>query len=221
MSARRATRKPIADHQVKNLHVLKAKLGMDEETYHMVLAQYPSGSGEGCTTSKELSFDQAGQIIGMWYKQAVAMGYTVNLFRGEPAKYASAQQIKKIHFHSMSSALHYAEMPAYTAGRGIVMQGDALRTWLRARFDRRDRLPTECMGPIWKWIDNRTKRMLVEGGFYTQPEAIRKQTVYWQQLSPEQADYLIIRWRAVHEQVGRRQAAEPPALADMFPQHLN
>jgi len=194
--------RPVQPFQVKNIHILKQALGLDDETYRLVLSGFIGRDGEPVTSSKQLTFRQAGELTSMWLTQCRRSGITVYLARGETVESrASDQQIKGIHYHAIACSITYADLAPFHIGTGKIIGGDELRTWLQRRFDAKERIPPNCMGPLWEWIDQKTNAMLVQGGFLTRAGSSK---VYWRQLSADAGNYLIIRWREMHEQIVRR-----------------
>lgn len=62
-------RKPIEQWQIKKLHTLKSKLGISEEDYRDTLWSFAAVS-----SSTELSYQQANDLVNHWEKSAVEQG---------------------------------------------------------------------------------------------------------------------------------------------------
>jgi hypothetical protein len=60
---KRYGKQPISFRQVKIVHTIKNKLGLDEDTYRAMLAGYPGPKGEPAGSCKDLTWVQAEQLI--------------------------------------------------------------------------------------------------------------------------------------------------------------
>jgi phage gp16-like protein len=82
--------------QIKKIHALKGALKLDDDVYRAMLAGY-----RGCTTSKDLLFEEAGVLIAFMEANAISAG----VWQKRPAQdsgainrpgYATSAQIAKI-----------------------------------------------------------------------------------------------------------------------------
>jgi hypothetical protein len=63
VQGKRFGKQRISFRQVKIIHTITGKLGLDDDTYRAILAQYPGPEGEPAATCKDLTWQQAEQLI--------------------------------------------------------------------------------------------------------------------------------------------------------------
>lgn len=207
----------IEAYQIKNLHILKAALRLDDETYRLALSQFKTPDNNIVRSTKELQYHQAGELTAGWIEACKSAGIRVNLVRAqqETIRYMTAQQKGKLWYHALRCAAVYADLPVVNSG-SFTLAGDDLRRWCIARMDARMELPNAIMEALFGYVDRVSKRMLIEGGFIKRPDLIKTQRIYWKHVQEEEAQYLIQRWQQMHETVDKREARanEPHTFFD-------
>ncbi|HRK05246.1 MAG TPA: hypothetical protein PLW14_09135 [Chlorobiota bacterium] len=197
----------IEAYQIKNLHILKAALGLDDETYRLALSQFKTPDNKIVASTKELQYHQAGELTAAWIEACKAAGIKVYLARApkETIRYMTAQQKGKLWYHALRCAAVYADLPSVNAG-AVTLSGEDLRNWVLARMDAKMELPNVIMEALFAYIDRVSKRFLIEGGFIKRPDLVKTTRIYWQHVQEEEAQYLIQRWVQIHESVDKREA---------------
>lgn len=211
----------IAPEQTRLIHALITKLGWEHSDYRAELAYFKHHTtGEPVTTSKDLLFDQAEELLARLEREATARGVWIPKERksAPPREYkviqprqetnfASAKELGRLRFHSIRCAIHYAKLESITLNHnGQVLTGEKLRQWLWARFEAgrtingvagiKDPIPGNLLRHLYTdWINQRCNEWLVQGGFKLNSREPTK--CYFNSLSTEAVRYLIDRMRAV------------------------
>lgn len=212
--------------RIKCIKTLVKESCMDDDTYHAMLA-----NGYNVTSCVDLTPEQADTLIvtlktALGHKvnlervpRRTADGTLAAINGGESSTvekdYASAAMLRRIKFHAIRCAIHYTDqhdLGSFCAegGTGEILQGADLRRWLARRFEsiRNDdpykNVEMPIPGPILRrmyecWINPTSNRFLIEGGHkkYT----LSPEKLYYHELSPKAADYLIKRYRAMHAMI--------------------
>lgn len=90
--------------QIRLIHVAKSKLRITDEQYREILSGFVLSSGEPCTSSKQLSYDQCEALIHIFKK----MGFTTGRlkyeeFENRAGGFATPAQMRKIEATWMTS----------------------------------------------------------------------------------------------------------------------
>jgi hypothetical protein len=212
--------------RIKCIKTLVKESCMDDDTYHAMLA-----NGYNVNSCVDLTPEQAdtlivtlktalGHTVNLERVPRRSADGTLAAIEGGSSgvekQFASPAMLRRIKFHCIRCAIRYASaatLGSYCAeggGTGEILQGDELRRWLGRRFESiRTDDPYKAVempipGPILRrlytdWINPTSNRFLVEGGFkkYT----IAPEKLYYHELSPEAAGYLITRYRAMHAMI--------------------
>ena len=140
-------------------------------------------------------------------------------------EHATPAQLKRIKFYAIPLAIHYIELDDlghYREGDGAILTGDGLREWLWRRWNGVRRrgdpyrqspapVPTEILRKLYHfWINPRTNRMMIEGGF--KRYCLNDNKFYYEQLSLKAAQYLIDRYREIYAIVEQQRQPSPDAI---------
>lgn len=117
---------------------------------------------------------------------------------------ASPGQVKTLRFYALVCAIHYCNLDGLACksiSDGYEYKGELLRGWLKEKFESPgSMLPNSAFSHLHKcWINPRAHKFLEEGNFrmFTKtPERL-----YYYYLEPEEAQYLINRFRAIAENI--------------------
>lgn len=203
--SRTAPKRPIEAHQIKNLHILKTKLGLDDEAYRMALGQFVTAKGGAAERTKELTWEQAEMLITKWAEQAGHMGLTVNLYRGPNQKVCSKGQLDAMRYYAIRCAITYAPLGVYDIGGGNFLEGDELRAWMLRRWKAKAMIPQTLLRSMFeKWINPKSNEFLIEAGHISQAHAsqVNPKYCYYDRLSSAAAMTLINRFRFIAQQLG-------------------
>ncbi len=138
---------------------------------------------------------------------------------GEKVKqYASSRQINTLHFYGLACALTYCDFAGLTLtfgadinGRRDGIEGENLRIWLRNKFDKKEKMPANCVQWLFrKWLNPTANKYLVEGEH--RKAARNAESLYYESLSIEEAQYLISRFKQMFSNLQHRTAGA--AVAD-------
>jgi hypothetical protein len=218
---------PVRPEQIKNIHVLKSALGIDDDTYRAALAQFTK-NGKPVESSKELTESQAYQLVAGWNDQATKAGLRVNLYHDQPRKVASAGQVDKLRYHAIRCAIRYAPMPIYNVnlngGEQVFLEGHELRAWCLRRWKLKAALPQNLLRQLFStWINPKGNQFLIDGGYrkYEPPQLRRNNpaVLFYNQLTSHEAQYLISRFREIQEKV--EQAETKLSDPQETPTHYN
>lgn len=125
--------------------------------------------------------------------------------QGGETKVATINQVKLIKYYAVQLAIIYADLGSETfmvetsAGHSVMYGADEFRHELLSMFAAKQRLPLNIVRRLYdNWINPTSNRFLVEGEF----KKFCKCPTYlrFERLSQEEANYLINRFAAMHDQ---------------------
>lgn len=207
--SRTTPKRPIETYQVKNLHILKAKLRLDDEAYRMALAQFTTPKGVAAEKTKDLTWEQAEMLVTKWREQAEHMGLTVNLYRGPSQKVCSKNQIDAMRYYAIRCAITYAPLGVYDIGGGQILEGDELRAWMLRRWKAKTMIPQTLLRSMFEtWINPKSNEFLIEAGHISPAHAdqVNRKYCYYDRLTSAAAMTLINRFRFIAQQLGYGEA---------------
>ena len=125
---------------------------------------------------------------------------------------ASGKQLRTLRFYAMACAIHYCEFKDgfryYDEKSQTTLSGEQLRKWVRREFeDCEGYLPKAIFSHLYTWINPKTHKLLEEGGH--RKWRADTQLFYYNYLMPQEAQYLINRYRAIAETTGMREDPRP------------
>ena len=89
--------KPCTNTQKQIIHIAKSKLGMSDDNYRQILSGFVLANGNACSSSKELSYDQAEALIHIMKKlgfQTYRLKYEE--YENREGGFATPGQMRKI-----------------------------------------------------------------------------------------------------------------------------
>ncbi len=148
---------------------------------------------------KELDFDELKQAID-------ELSGLASPKKNSPISY---NQLKMIKFYTVALGLVYCPLAGlrFEDSLGKAIDESVARKAFRSDFNNKHKLPSKLLRHLYAhWINPTCNKMLKEGGHkkYIKNESF----LYYEQLSSEQAQYLLQRLVAMYQQVSRADVSE-------------
>lgn len=120
-------------------------------------------------------------------------------------KYATQQQLKKMHYLILGCAIHYAPTTPVTFG-DIVLEGEALKKKRYNDFESASGLSTTCKAICYRWAVPKIHRLLAEKGYrtYKHQDWGSKIFIQWVDVKREEADVIIKYFNEMYNQIQER-----------------
>ena len=119
--------------------------------------------------------------------------------------YASPKQRRLMQSYAITCGLYYCNlegMAYYDRKNDTMYNGRALRDYLKKCFDEKTGIPNNIMRQLYeRWINPKSHQLLEQGGF--RKPAKKPERFFYEYLTPEEARYLINRYREISMNISR------------------
>jgi hypothetical protein len=126
--------------------------------------------------------------------------------------YASPKQLRLLKLYMLECAIYYCELEGlvYKGGSGNVYLGEDLRVYLQESFAGEAGIPNNIIRQLYeRWINPKSNQFLIQGNF---KKSVKKpERFYYEYLKPEEASYLINRYREVANNLKMQQERKTKA----------
>ncbi len=125
-------------------------------------------------------------------------------------RYASPKQRRLMQSYAIACGLYYCDMEGlgyYDKASDKMYQNKELRNYLKLCFDEKSGIPNNILRQLYeRWINPKSHQLLEQGGF--RKPARKPERFFYEYLTPDEARYLINRYREISMNISRPNSAD-------------
>ncbi len=113
-------------------------------------------------------------------------------------KYATHKQLSLLKSYLLICAIYYCDLEGllYKNDKGTIYRGEDLRNYLKGEYNLNLGIPNNILRALYeRWINLKVNTYLEQAGF--RKKAKKPQRFFYEYLKPEEAEYLINRFREI------------------------